>query len=115
MRNLGLVALVAAAVPISGCGPTCQSTCNRLYQEAEPSCNIQSVASDRTELLTRCNESCEDALDTPGEIGDYTPHEYTPSSKNIDLENDKQAALWMDCVAETSCEHLNDGYCAPVW
>ena len=115
MHKLGLAALASLAVLGTGCGPTCQATCNRLYQEADPNCNIQSVAMDRSELLTECNNACEDALDVPGEIGDYTPHEYTPSSKSITLENDKQAALWMDCVAETSCEHLNDGYCAPVW
>lgn len=98
---------------LSGCGPDCQSTCNRLYNESE--CNIQSPGATREELLGRCNTECGNALDVPGEVGDYNPNEYTPSNENIELENDKRAAVWMDCVAATSCEFLNDGYCAPVW
>ena len=108
--------LVIAAVPLTavGCGPTCQSTCNRLYQESE--CGIQAVGDDSVaDLTSRCMDECENALEIPGEVGDYTPDEYTPSSETVTLQNDKQAALWMDCVSETACEYLEEGYCAPVW
>jgi len=60
-------------------------------------------------------DECESALKIPGEVGNYTPNEYTPASEPVTLENDHQAAVWMDCVAETSCEFLDGGYCAPVW
>ena len=33
---------------------------------------------------------------------------------DVALENEQQAALWMDCVAETSCDNLDKNYCAPV-
>ena len=108
-----LALLISAAALGSGCGPDCQSTCNKLYQESE--CNTQSPGRSRDELLSRCNQECEDALVVPGEVGDYQPNEYTPSSVAVTLKNDKQAAAWMDCVQETSCEFLNTGYCAPVW
>ena len=98
---------------LTACGPDCQETCNKLYNESE--CNIQSPGATREELLGRCNTECENSLDVAGEVGDYNPNEYTPSNESIELGNDKQAAVWMDCIAETSCEFLTDGYCAPVW
>ena len=105
---LGLISAVAV-----GCGPNCESTCGRLYQSEQ--CNIQSPGSDQEELITTCEDACEYALGRPGEVGDYNPTEYTPASVSVTLQNDKQAAVWMDCVAETSCEFLESGYCAPVW
>ncbi|MFT4975080.1 MAG: hypothetical protein ACI8S6_000967 [Myxococcota bacterium] len=115
MRHIGLIAgLSLLSIGAAGCdNPDCQSTCNKLYQSEE--CSIASPGSTQTELLTTCLDSCNLALDTPGEVGDYTPGEYTPSSVSVELENDKQAAIWMDCVSEFSCELLDDGYCAPVW
>ena len=38
--------------------------------------------------------------------------------QSIELENDQQAALWMDCVEEKSCELLKTSggrFCAPIW
>jgi hypothetical protein len=107
---------LSAALANTGCGSTCQSTCNRLYQEGGGACNIQSPGATRTELLSLCMEECEDALEITGEArADYTPNEYTPADKSIIFKNDKEVALWMDCVANTSCEFLDNGYCAPVW
>lgn len=117
--GLGFVAAWAA-----GCGPDCQSTCNKLYQTEQ--CGIVSPGQTQSELLSTCLDSCESALGTPGEVGDYDPNEYTPASVSVELQNDKQAAVWMDCVAETSCcllgagnecssDNATPGYCAPVW
>ena len=60
---------------------------------------------------------CEDEAkeDEVGEKGEYNPYERQGSSSSIQLENEIQAAIWMDCVAEMSCEKIADGYCAPVW
>ncbi len=112
-RCLLSAALVVTSAVAVGCGPDCQSTCNKLYQSEQ--CNIQSPGSDLTELLTTCMDSCEYALSRPGEVGDYKPTEYTPASVSVTLQNDKQAAVWMDCVSETACDYLESGYCAPVW
>ncbi len=112
-RTLIGAVLVAVGALAAGCGPDCQSTCNRLYQTEQ--CNIQSPGSTQGELLSTCSEACESALEQPGEVGDYTPNEYTPKSEATVLQNDKQAAIWMDCVATTDCSFLETGYCAPVW
>ena len=112
-RCLLSVALAVISAVAVGCGPDCQSTCNNLYQSEQ--CNIQSPGSDQGELLTTCMDACESAIGSPGEVGDYNPTEYTPASVSVTLQNDKQAAVWMDCVSETACEFLESGYCAPVW
>ena len=106
---LGLTALSL----VSGCGPNCQATCNKLYLENE--CNLTSPGMTRDELMSECNNHCEQALDKVGDGGTYTPEERTPSDRSVELENDKQAALWMECVDSHACEHLDDGYCQPVW
>lgn len=111
---VGAVALLLAAGGLSGCGPNCQSTCNTLYAESE--CNLQSPGLSREELLRTCESECESALTKSGEIRpEYKPDEDTPSDKSVELTTDKEAALWMDCVAETACDLLDEGYCAPVW
>ena len=107
-------ALALAATGLSGCGPNCQSTCTTLYAESE--CNLQSPGQSREDLLRTCEQECEAALTKSGDIRpEYKPNEDTPSDKSVELTSDKEAALWMDCVAETACELLDEGYCAPIW
>ncbi len=116
MHRLVAVSLVAAAaLAATGCGPNCQSTCERLYGTTGESCSISRPGTTATELLTRCSNECEGALSVPGELEGYDPNERQGSSASVQLENEKQAAIWMDCIAETACEDLNKGYCAPVW
>jgi hypothetical protein len=111
---IGIAGLLLAAGGLSGCGPNCQSTCTTLYAESE--CNLQSPGLSREELLRTCESECESALTKSGEIRpEYKPDEDTPSDKSVELTSDKEAALWMDCVAETACDLLDEGYCAPVW
>jgi len=111
--TLALVGLAAVFAP--GCGPNCQSTCDKLYGTTGEACAISRPATTETELRNTCMEKCEYALDRPGEVGNYDPDERQGSSAAVEIENDKQAALWMDCIAETACEDLLHGYCAPVW
>lgn len=106
------VGLLAVAVTTSGCGPDCYSTCGKLYLEE---CNFESPGQTQTELMDTCVETCESALSVPGEVGEYNPFEKQPGDSAITIENDRQAALWMDCIAESACEKLEEGYCAPVW
>ena len=115
-RAVGISTLALVAQLAVGCGPNCQSTCNRLYVEEE--CNIQRPGYEGEkvgELIQQCMDLCEGALEVPGELEGYNPDDRVGSSDSIDLENEKQAAVWMDCIAETSCEDLNQGYCAPIW
>jgi hypothetical protein len=102
-----------------GCGPNCQSTCNRLYSNGDdygiPDCSIERGGTLTERLISDCLTACNDALANTGEVGDYRPDERHGSSTSIILENELQAAMWMDCIAETSCEDLESGYCAPIW
>ncbi len=114
--TLALCLLTAAALFTTGCGPNCQSTCDRLYGQTGDDCGItRPGAASPTKLKNECMNVCEAALDIPGDVGNYNPDEWQGSSSSVTINNDKQAAIWMDCIAETSCDDLEKGYCAPVW
>jgi hypothetical protein len=95
------------------CNPTCQSVCNKIYNEQY--CGIVRPGKESDELIADCQGYCEDALTEPGEMGNYDPYERESSSTSVTLDNEQQAALWMDCVSDQSCERLGQGYCAPIW
>jgi hypothetical protein len=108
-----------------GCGKDCQSTCNKLYGTT-PNCGdpfgteVYGLLGSQTrgEKMSDCMTACEDALAVPGKLGDYDPYTRQQNRGQEDLpelKNDRQVALWMECVAETSCQNLKDGICAPVW
>jgi len=111
------IALLAAALLLPGCGPTCQSTCNRLYNTTGDNCAIEKPGESQSDLTGQCMDTCTDALAVAGEVDGYDPNERQHSGQSASdlLSNEKRAALWMDCVAETSCYDLGDGFCAPVW
>jgi hypothetical protein len=116
IRHSALATAIAlSGTLLAGCGPDCESTCNTLYQTNE--CGLQSAGWQQSELLNKCLDECTSALDNPGKIRkDYQPSEYTPSNQDdVTFTNDEEVALWMDCVSETACDLLADGYCAPVW
>jgi hypothetical protein len=109
------VLLVALVALLAGCGPDCQSSCDKIFGDQADQCGIV-VPGQTAETMTReCVAHCEQALAENGEIGDYNPDvRATSGNDGPTLDNEKQAALWMDCVEETSCDYLNNGYCAPV-
>ena len=114
--TLGISLLTVAALFAAGCGPNCQSTCDRLYGATGDDCSItRPGVSSSTDLKNECMSVCGEALKVPGDLGNYDPNEWQGSSDSVTVRNDKQAAVWMDCIAETSCEDLEKGYCAPVW
>lgn len=97
----------------SGCGPNCTQSCRYVFAEDE--CNLQQPGITQEDLIKNCITECEDALTLTGELGGYDPN--TPlSGKTHELANDKQAAAWMDCVSQTSCERYcdDDGDCDPI-
>lgn len=87
----------------TGCGPDCYSACAKLYQEE---CNISAPGQTQDDLLSECVDECQAALKTPGEVGSFDPLRPQSSSNAIEIENDRQAAVWMDCVDQTSCENI---------
>ena len=101
---------------LAGCGGNrqCNDTCNRLY--AEDQCSIQRPGAVASDLIKRCNDKCNDALDAgAGSLDGYDPYTSAGWGASIELENEMQAAVWMRCVSEQSCDRLEEGYCAPVW
>jgi hypothetical protein len=118
MRYLGVFAVVAAGVFASGCGPTCQSTCRHVFDPSE--CDYHPPGIDPEQQIRECAAECNGALDLAGEVADYDPN--TPDyTGEVRLENEKQAASWMECVwdrtpdaSEDQCDDLAVGYCAPV-
>jgi len=113
MRPLLILSSLLSLSQIVACGPDCQSTCNLIYEESQ--CGIPRPGQSVKDSISRCMEECNSGLKRPGEVGDYSPNEKTPQSEKPSLDNDKQTALWMDCVKNTSCENLEKNYCAPIW
>jgi NAD-dependent dihydropyrimidine dehydrogenase PreA subunit len=114
MRRIVVLSLATAFGFVTACGPNCQSTCRRLY--TTDGCNIErpgNITSDQ--LIGTCMDACEGALAKPGDLGTYNPFEAPGSSTSVTLDNEMQAAIWMDCVEATACEDLGSGYCAPIW
>ena len=113
-RLIGIV-IFCGGSQLVACGPDCQSTCNKLYQESE--CGIERPGTTLTDRLSRCMDECLGAMEKPGELDGYDPlKEPENNSEPPTLDNDKQAAVWMDCVYEASCELLEtQNVCAPVW
>ena len=107
--------LIACASQMTACGPDCQTTCNKLYQSYE--CGITRPGGfDVGDLTNRCMTECNSAMSKPGKIGDYNPLGDYSNQEVPSLDNDQQAAAWMDCVANASCPLL-ESYktCAPIW
>jgi len=109
MRVLAvLVVSGALGAALAGCGTNCQSACSRAFGPDE--CNVQIPGQSAGDTIDACNIECTRALRKTGELGDFDPD--TPAGEKVVLENEKQAAVWMDCVEETSCDNINLGFCA---
>ncbi len=128
MRTTRIAAFVVIPLALAGCGKDCQATCTKLYGTA-PNCGDPSGdpdsesyfkglvgSEDRDEKMADCMRACQDGLQVPGEVGDYDPYTRRSANEEVpDLENDRQVALWMECIDEHSCVKLSQNYCEPVW
>jgi hypothetical protein len=107
--------LLLAIFSLVGCGPNCRQSCERLYGDGDGQCNINVIGAEgdagANELIQDCLATCESAMATTGPVGTYDPNSNDDNEATI--QNEKQAALWMDCVEGSSCETLGKGYCQP--
>lgn len=103
-------ALIAATAILEGCGPTCQSSCHRLYTGE---CQLATPGATPEDMYLQCMDMCEPALGVPGDLGDYDPDQRHSGSSSVTIDNERQAAAWMDCVAQTDCQRISEGYCEP--
>lgn len=106
---IGLLSIVG----LWGCGPHCQGVCTKMIECPELSELRAGYSVD--EAFDDCVTECENALLYPGTVGSYDPLDRNTSGENIELENEQQAAEWMECVDLLTCAKLADGYCAPVY
>ncbi|MSQ01357.1 MAG: hypothetical protein EXR71_05605 [Myxococcales bacterium] len=110
-----LVLVLAILATLVGCGPNCRSTCERLYGSGEDECNINVPDFEGEEganrLVIECQQVCDGAMADAGSVGSYDPN--SNADEDVSIANEKQAALWMDCVDGTSCDNLGKGYCQP--
>ena len=107
---------------LSGCGENCQTTCRHVYAEDE--CGIVSPGQTPADIIKDCVDECSNALQQTGTAG-YDPFVTPASDDSIALENEAEAAAWMDCVWQAvpdpgysqACENINPkegGVCAPI-
>lgn len=107
-----LVLMTLATALGSGCGPNCQSACQKVYAPDE--CNVPTPGQEWEEAYEDCMRECENAMRypaAPDEQGDYDPQVKNTSGESITLRNEQEAAAWMDCVLESACDRLEEGYC----
>jgi hypothetical protein len=106
--------LLVPALALSACsGPTCQSSCEKLFGDDPGECDIQIPNTDPEDMLVECLAHCDDAMARNGDVGTYDPNQRSVGAE-VSLLNEKQAALWMDCVDQTACDLLKEGSCAPT-
>lgn len=114
---LALVSVIGLA---SGCGAQhdCQSSCAKIFGSTDGQCNIQvaghSDDNGQSDMIKTCENYCENAMSQSGEVGDYDPNVRASGNEDVGLDNEAQAALWMDCIEETDCADIGDNYCAPT-
>ena len=111
---LSLSLFLAMGALLGGCGPDCQSSCEKIFGDGPEECAIPIIGNSAQEMTRDCAAHCEQALQRNGDVGTYKPNDHTSGNDEVSLENEKQAALWMDCIELTNCDFLNSGYCAPV-
>ena len=104
---------LAIPLAVAGCGYNCQSTCFRIYDPSECAVVIAGVQS--SERIRDCITECENALDAVGPMGTYDPNSAGGTSRHV-LQNERQAAEWMDCVWAAECTELDPvaGVCHPI-
>ncbi len=113
MRVLPFLALLFLS---SGCvGSVCGPSCQKIYGSDEGECAIPVPGYEPEELLAQCLDMCREAASVTGDVGDYDPDERVPSNQEVTLENRAQAKLWAECIEQTDCSDINDGYCAPIY
>jgi hypothetical protein len=108
-------AWILTLVWLAGCGGeelrSCENACEKAFRSDQ--CNIQVPGVEASELIRDCSRECENALARTGELEGYDPDDLNSvdRSEPFKLKNEKQAALWIDCVVESACERLDEGFC----
>ena len=122
MRAVAAVALISLLPVLQACGENCQSTCRHVYDASECGIVVPGVGPD--ELIKECVSECEEAMKHVGQAS-YDPTITPAAADNIVLENEAEAAAWIDCVWSLApepgysegCLNIDPserGVCAPI-
>lgn len=122
MRSALVFLVASTALLASACGPTCQDSCRRFYDETE--CDAAPAGLAPEDAIAQCIDICQDALQETGPEVDpndrrFNPELIVPASESPTLADEREAAAWMDCVWSFSDDEcptaLEDQYCARIF
>ena len=113
-------ALLVFFLTLPACATSdCLTSCQKIWGDQSGQCNLQDESilsdADRQDQINSCKSSCQTALARYGDLGGYEPNQKRQQSDTVCLENEQQAAVWIDCVTATACEDLQSNWCAPVY
>lgn len=122
MRGLLVIVGIGAALGLTGCGESCESTCQHVYDPSE--CGVVLPGVTPKELIQTCVRECNTALQKTGEMR-FDPNQTLGSDDAWKLENEQEAAAWIDCVwsqapedgKTPACANIDPaegGICAPI-
>lgn len=122
MRAAAALTVLTLLPLLQACGENCQSTCRHVYDEAECGVVVPGVGPD--ELIRECVNECENAMKKVGQAS-YDPTTTPSAADNIVLQNETEAANWIDCVWSLApepgysegCKNIDPaerGVCAPI-
>ncbi|MGH7341712.1 MAG: hypothetical protein ACREKH_14565 [Candidatus Rokuibacteriota bacterium] len=103
MRS-GAFLLAAVTLGSGGCEKSCQNTCQRVFDATE--CAVIIPGQNEEDLEQECTAECEEALQHAGPMGVYDPYIGDRPDQPDELENERQAAAWMECVWAVECPDL---------
>lgn len=101
-RGSLMIGATLAAALLAGCNRNCQNSCSRIYDD----CGISLPGLTQADSVSECLASCEGAMRNAGTLGDYNPLGRNISGETHTLENEIQAASWIDCVWDVDCENI---------
>jgi hypothetical protein len=111
----GTIAVLAAVtLGAAGCEKSCQNTCRRIFDATE--CAVTIAGQTEEDLEQDCTSECEDALQNAGPMGVYDPYQGNTAQQPDELENERMAAAWMECVWAVECADLQvpGNSCHPI-
>jgi hypothetical protein len=113
MIRAGLL-LGVVVVSTGGCGKNCQNSCFRIFDQTE--CGVTIAGQTEEDLKQACIEECESALQEAGSMGIYDPYVGDRPDQPDELENERMAAAWMECVHAVECADLQvpGNACHPI-
>ena len=113
-RGVVAALLVLAAAALAGCDQNCQDACAKVYDASQ--CYLRRGGITAAAVIRDCEDRCQDALANTGPMGDYNPFQKRDPLDPKTITNEKQAAAWMDCVAQAECPELDPafGLCEPI-